>query len=122
MDPVSYTHLDVYKRQLYLVYCQTRQDPIQALEKSLDELAPLMITKTFNTGVAKASVIPVPLNKRQRNRIAWNWIVQSANQRVSGDFAVRLGEELTAITKGTSSAFETVSYTHLDVYKRQPYQ
>lgn len=81
------------------MYCQTRQDPIQALEKSLDELAPLMMTKTFNTGVAKASVIPVPLNKRQRNRIAWNWIVQSANQRVSSDFAVRLGEELTAIAK-----------------------
>ena len=111
----------ILSKALYLVYCQTRQDPIQALEKSLDELAPLMLTKTFNTGVAKASVIPVPLNKRQRNRIAWNWIVQSANQRVSSDFAVRLGEELTAITKGTSSAFEKRDQIHKTAIAHRAY-
>lgn len=111
----------ILSRALYLVYCQTRQDPIQALEKSLDELAPLMMTKTFNTGVAKASVIPVPLNKRQRNRIAWNWIVQSANQRVSSDFAVRLGEELTAIAKGTSSAFEKRDQIHKTAIAHRAY-
>lgn len=108
-------------KALYLVYCQTRQDPIQALEKALDELAPLMLTKTFNTGVAKASVIPVPLNKRQRNRIAWNWIVQSANQRVSSDFAVRLGEELIAISKGTSSAFDKRDQIHKTAIAHRAY-
>ncbi|EJS43085.1 rsm7p [Saccharomyces arboricola H-6] len=111
----------ILSKALYLVYCQTRQDPIQALEKSLDELAPLMLTKTFNTGVAKASVIPVPLNKRQRNRIAWNWIVQSADQRVSSDFAVRLGEELIAITKGTSSAFDKRDQIHKTAIAHRAY-
>ncbi|CAI4044008.1 mitochondrial 37S ribosomal protein uS7m SKDI_10G3140 [Saccharomyces kudriavzevii IFO 1802] len=111
----------ILSKALYLVFCQTRQDPIQALEKSLDELAPLMLTKTFNTGVAKASVIPVPLNKRQRNRIAWNWIVQSANQRVSSDFAVRLGEELVAISRGTSSAFDKRDQIHKTAIAHRAY-
>lgn len=93
-------------RALHLIYCQTRLDPVQVLKDSLEKLAPLMITKTFRTGVAKASMIPAPLNQRQRNRMAWKWIMESANKRNSNELAVRLAEELLSIHKGDSRCFE----------------
>ncbi|CAL9734290.1 small ribosomal subunit protein uS7m [Monosporozyma servazzii] len=102
----------IISRALHLVYVQTRKDPVELLKKSLDDMAPLMITKTFNTKVAKSAVIPVPLNQRQRNRIAWKWIVEGANKRVSSEFAVRLGEELVAVSKGVGSGFEKRDQIH----------
>lgn len=93
-------------KALHLVYCQTRLDPVKLLKDSLVKLAPLMITKTFRTGIAKASMIPVPLNQRQRNRMAWGWIIESANKRNSSDLSVRLAEELLAIHRGDSSCFD----------------
>ncbi|KAK5958943.1 mitochondrial 37S ribosomal protein uS7m RSM7 PWA37_003619 [Arxiozyma heterogenica] len=102
----------IMSRALHLVYCQTRKDPVELLKKSLDEMAPLMVVKTFSTKVAKSAVIPVPLNQRQRNRIAWKWIVEGANKRVSSDFAVRLGEELVAVSKGIGSGFDKRDQIH----------
>lgn len=111
----------ILSRALYLVFCQTRQDPIEVLKRSLDELAPLMIVKTFKTGVAKAAVIPVPLNSRQRNRIAWKWIVEGANKRASSDFSVRLGEELVSVFKGNSSGFDKRDQMHKTAIAHRAY-
>lgn len=108
-------------RALYLVFCHTRQDPVQVLKKSLDDLAPLMVVKTFKTGVAKAAVIPVPLNARQRNRMAWKWIVEGANKRASSDFAVRLGEELISVFKGNSSGFDKRDQMHKTAIAHRAY-
>ncbi|CUS24773.1 LAQU0S19e01310g1_1 [Lachancea quebecensis] len=108
-------------RALYLVFCYTRQDPIHLLKKALDDLAPLMVVKTFKTGVAKAAVIPVPLNARQRNRIAWKWIMEGANKRVSSDFAVRLGEELISVFKGNSSGFDKRDQMHKTAIAHRAY-
>ncbi|GAV56215.1 hypothetical protein ZYGR_0BA01210 [Zygosaccharomyces rouxii] len=111
----------ILSRALYLVFCQTRQDPVEVLKKSLDDLAPLMVVKTFNTGVAKAAVIPVPLNQRQRNRIAWKWIVEGADKRVSCDFSVRLGEELVAVYRGKSSGFDKRDQMHRTAISHRAY-
>ncbi|SCU83784.1 LAMI_0C04654g1_1 [Lachancea mirantina] len=111
----------ILSRALYLVFCQVREDPIQALKKALDDLAPLMIVKTFKTGVAKAAVIPVPLNKRQRNRLAWKWIVEGANKRSSSDFAVRLGEELVSVFKGNSTGFDKRDQMHKTAIAHRAY-
>lgn len=111
----------IISRALYLLYCKTRQDPVELLKKALDDMAPLMIVKTFSTGVAKAAVIPVPLNKRQRNRLAWNWIVEGANKRVSSDFAVRLGEELVAVHEGKSSGYEKRDQMHKTAIAHRSY-
>lgn len=111
----------IISRALYFLFCKTRKDPVELLKKSLDDMAPLMMVKTFSTGVAKAAVIPVPLNKRQRNRIAWKWIVEGANKRVSSDFAVRLGEELVAVYEGRSSGFEKRDQMHKTAIAHRSY-
>ncbi|CCD24354.1 mitochondrial 37S ribosomal protein uS7m NDAI_0D00400 [Naumovozyma dairenensis CBS 421] len=102
----------IISKALYLVHRQLKVDPIQVLKENLENLSPLMITKTFKTKVAKAAMIPVTLNERQRHRIAWKWIVEGANSRVSKDFSVRLGEELVAVYKGQSSAFDKRDQIH----------
>ncbi|CCE64791.1 hypothetical protein TPHA_0I02900 [Tetrapisispora phaffii CBS 4417] len=99
-------------KALYIVFCKTREDPVEILKKCLDDLAPLMLVKTFNTGVAKSAVIPVPLNKRQRDRLAWKWIIEGANKRASNDFSVRLGEEILSVHDGNSSGFEKRDQLH----------
>lgn len=111
----------ILSRALYLVFCQLRQDPVEVLKKALDDLAPLMMVRTFNTGVAKAAVIPVPLNQRQRNRIAWKWIVEGTEKRASSDFAVRLGEELISVFKGNSSGFDKRDQIHKTAIAHRSY-
>lgn len=111
----------ILSRALYIVFCQTRKDPVKVLEESLDVLAPLMLVKTFKTGVAKATVVPVPLNQRQRFRVAWKWIVESSAKRSSSDFAVRLGEELVAVYKGNSSGFEKRDSIHKTAIAHRAY-
>ncbi|CEP63452.1 mitochondrial 37S ribosomal protein uS7m LALA0_S08e02784g [Lachancea lanzarotensis] len=108
-------------RALYLVFCSTRQDPVPLLKKAMDDLAPLMVVKTFKTGVAKAAVIPVPLNSRQRNRIAWKWISEGADKRVSSELAVRLGEELISVYKGNSSGFDKRDQMHKTAIAHRAY-
>ncbi|SMN21031.1 similar to Saccharomyces cerevisiae YJR113C RSM7 Mitochondrial ribosomal protein of the small subunit, has similarity to E. coli S7 ribosomal protein [Maudiozyma saulgeensis] len=108
-------------RALYLVFLQTRKDPIELLKNSLDELAPLMIVKTFNTGIAKASIIPVPLSKRQRTRIAWKWVIDASKNRASSDFAVRLAEEIVAVSKGLGSAFDRRDQIHKTAIAHRSY-
>ncbi|KAH3902501.1 related to 37S ribosomal protein S7, mitochondrial [Saccharomycodes ludwigii] len=111
----------ILSRALYLVFIQLRQDPIEILKKCLDDLAPLMIVKTFKTGVAKAATIPVPLNKRQRNRLAWKWIVEGSAKRPSKDFSVRLGEELVSVYNGNSSGFEKRDSIHKTAIAHRAY-
>lgn len=108
-------------RALYLVFLQTRKDPIDLLKTSLDDLAPLMILKTFSTGVAKAAVIPVPLNKRQRTRVAWKWVIDASKQRASNDFAVRLAEEIVAVSKGIGPAFDRRDQIHKTAIAHRAY-
>lgn len=108
-------------RALYIVYCQTRTDPVKVLKDALDVLAPLMVIKTFKTGVAKATVVPVPLNQRQRYRLAWKWIVEGSSKRSSSDFSVRLGEELVSVFKGNSSGFEKRDSIHKTAIAHRAY-
>ncbi|EDO18396.1 hypothetical protein Kpol_1013p71 [Vanderwaltozyma polyspora DSM 70294] len=108
-------------RALYIVFLQLRKDPIEILKKALDDLGPLMIVKTFNTGVAKKAVIPVPLNQRQRTRLAWKWIIEGANKRSSSELSVRLAEELISVHRGSSSSFNKRDQLHKTAIAHRSY-
>ena len=111
----------ILSRALYIVFCQTRKDPVKVLKEALDVLAPLMIVKTFKTGVAKATVVPVPLNQRQRFRLAWKWIAESSAKRSSSEFSVRLGEELVSVFNGNSAGFEKRDSIHKTAIAHRSY-
>lgn len=99
-------------RALYIIYLKTRTDPVQLLKKALDTAAPLVITKTVKTGFAKNYIVPVPLSARQRNRMAFLWILDSSDSRASNDFAVRLAEEILNVYNGNSRILEKRVLSH----------
>ncbi|CCH61812.1 hypothetical protein TBLA_0F02730 [Henningerozyma blattae CBS 6284] len=111
----------ILSRALYYLFCETRKDPKKLLHECLDSLAPLVTTKTFKTGTAKAATIPVPLSERQRHRMAWKWIMDGANKRVSSDISVRLGQELLAVYNGNSSGFEKRNQMHKTAVANRAY-
>ena len=101
MDPVSYTHLDVYKRQslncIVLGEGVTPADP--EWDIFIKEIRREMTLKAGQrcTGVRR---IFVPENKIEE---IWKAIATSIAQTVIGNH------------------LHPVSYTHIDVYKRQPH-
>lgn len=99
-------------RALYLVYLNKRKNPVEILKDCLDNLAPLMKTKTMKTGFAKNVTVPMPLSQRQRNRIAFQWILEGSDKRKSNDISVRLSEEILSVYEGKSSGFEKKALMH----------
>ena len=91
--PVSYTHLDVYKRQVTLVV------EMLVLSGSVTVMVPVKVCPGGQSG----SLIVVELGRR----------ILSATPKM----AVVVLPATTV--PGLQARFGAVSYTHLDVYKRQ---
>lgn len=99
-------------RTLYLLFLETRKNPVELLKKALDLVAPLVITKTVKTGFAKNFTVPVPLTQRQRDRMALTWILQSCESKASNDFPVRLCEEILFVLTGKSKLMDKRVLSH----------
>lgn len=99
-------------RTLYLLFLETRQNPIQLLKNALDLVAPLVITKTVKTGFAKNFTVPAPLTQRQRDRMALLWILDSCDSKASNDFPVRLCEEILFVLSGKSKLMDKRVLSH----------
>ncbi|ANZ74826.1 BA75_01445T0 [Komagataella pastoris] len=111
-DGLKYKANQYLSKALYLVFLQKRKDPVELLRGCLDSLGPLCSTKTMKTGFAKNVTVPVPLSTRQRNRLAFKWILEGSDKRASKDFSVRLAEEIVSVIDGKSSGFEKRSLMH----------
>ncbi|ODV84204.1 hypothetical protein CANARDRAFT_29359 [[Candida] arabinofermentans NRRL YB-2248] len=99
-------------RALYLLFLETRKNPVDLLKEALDIAAPLVITKTVKTGFAKNFTVPVPLTPRQRNRMAFLWILDASDSRTSNDFSVRLSEEILTVVQGKSRILDKRTLNH----------
>lgn len=108
-------------RALYLVYLQTRTDPVQVLYETLDQMGPLFHNKVQKTGTAKNHMVPFPLSQRQRNRYAILWILDGALKKKSLDFSVRLGEEIVAAWQGKSSGYDKKLQLHKNAISQRAY-
>lgn len=96
----------------HLIYLQTKENPVEVFKTSVEKLAPIMKTVTIKTGFAKNITSPVPLTRRQRERIAIKWIVDGCDRRASNDYAVRLSEEILSAYEGKSSDYEKRNSLH----------
>ena len=147
--PVSYTHLDVYKRQGYIYPCVAQDKPIRT-EESLWETIIYKKTTTFDVDgytyqcdVDDGSQFVTLYNKE--NKLTYKDIVYKATEKayigswnskvVEYDSSMSWQEDFIvdqAFTKAMADEIgktelmitmllspNTVSYTHLDVYKRQ---
>lgn len=99
-------------RALYLLFLETRSNPVEKLKEALDIVAPIVVTKTIKTGFAKNYTVPVPLTQRQRNRMALLWILNSCDSKASNDFSVRLCDEILHVLSGKSSLMDKRILSH----------
>ena len=111
----------IVTRALYIVYLKTRKDPLEILYETLDKLGPVVTTMVEKTGFAKNRIVPIPLNKRQRNRYAITWILQGAKNKKSPDMAVRLAEEIISAYEGKSSGYDKMSQMHKTAMQQRAY-
>lgn len=99
-------------KALYLVYLQTRVDPVHLLKETLENMAPVLKLKRYTDGGARAEMVPTPLTRRQRLRAAWNWIIEGSEKRPSKSFSVRLAEEIISASKEGGSKNEKKTQLH----------
>lgn len=102
----------IMSEALYLVHLQTRADPVELIKDTLEKMAPVLRLRRYTDGGARAEMIPVPLNERQRLRHAWTWIVDGSDKRASKSFSVRLAEEILAASKGSGAGFDKKESLH----------
>ena len=102
--PVSYTHLDVYKRQTIYTPNAILKYRIFAAYLSDDK----HILLNYNLG------------REEDSRKAYiDEIMGQRTMKASLDTDVPVDESSSILTLSTCHSAGTVSYTHLDVYKRQ---
>lgn len=95
-------------------------NPALYIEIAIDSIAPLMRIRSQRgaAGGGMALLIPVPLFRRQRRRIAMNWVIQAADKKpelgvghIAG-FARRLADEIVGIVEGRSGIWEKRNSIH----------
>lgn len=102
----------IMSEALYLVQLKKRTDPVQLLKDTLEKMAPILRLRRYTDGGARAEMIPVPLNERQRLRNAWTWIVEASDKRQSKSFSVRLAEEIIVASNGSGPGYEKKESVH----------
>lgn len=75
-------------------------------------MAPVLRLRRYTDGGARAEMIPAPLNRRQRLRTAWNWILEGSKKRPSKTFSVRLAEEIVSASNGSGAGYDKKTQVH----------
>ena len=109
---VSYTHLDVYKRQ-QLTATLLKQLSGYEIKKIFHALS-YFSTELENVSVQAVSYTHLDLTTRILRKME----EENKKEKEGASFSMQVKEELSYV-EGTSRHCKPVSYTHLDVYKRQ---
>lgn len=111
----------IVSRAFFLVGLRLGQDPVRVFYEALERLGPLFDTRTEKTGFAKNRIVPIALDKRQRNRYAMNWILEGSNNKKSPALSVRLAEEIINAYEGRSSGYDKKARMHKEAITQRAY-
>ena len=114
MSPVSYTHLDVYKRQILVNL--PLSGVINQFSEGVGETHGI-IQWLFEVGIEASEAFPILLFIGIGAMIDFGPLLANPKLFLCGA-AAQAGIFLT-ILLAAALGFDPVSYTHLDVYKRQ---
>ncbi|SPO05010.1 uncharacterized protein DNG_07695 [Cephalotrichum gorgonifer] len=94
-------------------------NPIVYLTLAIDSVAPLMRIRHLRgvVGGGASLEMPLPLEVRQRRRIAFQWILETVKKRPSmgsgsGQFAHKLASEIIAVVEGRSAVWDKRGQVH----------
>ena len=127
---VSYTHLTAQKivyTALDKVAEATGEESIEVFYKALNNVMPVLEVQARRIGGATYQV-PMEVRPERRQTLGLRWLVGFARKRGESTMADRLAKEILDASNGLGGSVKrkeemhrtaAVSYTHLDVYKRQ---
>lgn len=86
-------------------------DALEALEKALDNVRPLVEVKSRRVGGATYQV-PVEVRPRRRNALAMRWMIDAARKRGEKTMALRLAGEIMDAAENRGNAVKKREDTH----------
>lgn len=98
-------------RALDRVQERTGKDPVEAFEKALEAIAPMVEVKSRRVGGATYQV-PVEVRPARREALAMRWLVDSARARGEKSMILRLAGEIADASEGRGSAVKKREDTH----------
>src|ERR687893_1430296 len=97
-EQIVYDALEVLSRR-------TSDEPVEALEKSIKELTPVLEVRSRRVGGATYQV-PVEVPSRRARTLAVRWLVQFARERREKTMSERLAGELVDATQQQGGAWK----------------
>lgn len=88
--------------------------PVTMLKYCLTQLGPVCKTRGVPGPGGKRLLIPRALNRRQRNNLAWKWILEASWKRQARKQSIRIYEELLKVYNGTSPLYAKKDLCHVE--------
>ena len=86
-------------------------DPLEAFEKALESIAPMVEVKSRRVGGATYQV-PVEVRAERRSALAMRWLVEHSRSRGEKSMVLRLAGEITDAAEGRGSAVKKREDVH----------
>jgi small subunit ribosomal protein S7 len=86
-------------------------DPVETLDKALDNVRPMVEVKSRRVGGATYQV-PVEVRASRRTTLAMRWVIDAARKRGEKSMALRLAGELMDASESRGSAVKKKEDTH----------
>ncbi len=83
----------IFYAAMELIAKQTEEDPMKILKKALDNVKPLLETKSRRVGGSTYQV-PIEVNIRRRTSLGIRWIISYSRERGEKIMAERLANEV----------------------------
>jgi small subunit ribosomal protein S7 len=96
---------------LDIVAEKSGSDPLEAFEKALESIAPMVEVKSRRVGGATYQV-PIEVRAERRNALAMRWLVEHSRARGEKSMALRLAGEITDASEGRGSAVKKREDVH----------
>jgi small subunit ribosomal protein S7 len=90
---------------------RSNSDPVEVLDKALDNVRPVVEVKSRRVGGATYQV-PVEVRPVRRNTLAMRWVIDAARARGEKTMALRLAGELMDAAESRGSAVKKKEDTH----------
>ncbi len=84
---------------------QTHNDPYLITKTAIEKASPIVSHMSFRKG-SKVTLIPRPLNERQRHHQGIKWILDASDKRSGKVFGIRLANEILAVINGDSTVLQ----------------